>query len=160
MSSNEANCSFRKTCIIQHRGSQGIRIRAHNQRIMSKCFFTDCERDGVFQCSRCKSVKYCCLEHQKLDWKSHKGVCAASSNITKPAPEIIASPQAEQTKGPTSTEGDKRHCRCMFCGEALVFGSEEEAIDHMRVCVALQEQLASKEQFTVPAMVKEKYTKK
>ena len=125
---------------------------------MPKCFFTDCERDGVFQCSRCKCVKYCCPEHQKLDWKTHKVVCTVPS---QPAPEIKTAPsKVEQREEPAfAASGDKRHCRCMFCGEALVFGSEEEAIDHMRVCVALQEQLASKDQFTVPAMVKEKYTK-
>lgn len=44
----------------------------------------------------------------------------------------------------------------MFCGEQLDLASEDEAVEHMRVCVALQEQLASKDQFTVPSVVKEK----
>lgn len=48
----------------------------------------------------------------------------------------------------------------MFCGDELVLGSEEEAIDHMRVCPALQEQLQSKDQFTVPTMIKERMNKK
>lgn len=51
---------------------------------------------------------------------------------------------------------ESRHCRCMFCGEQLKLSSENEAVEHMRVCVALQEQLASKEQFTVPSAVKAK----
>eukprot|EP01031_Cornospumella_fuschlensis_P034025 gene34025-41181_t len=50
-------------------------------------------------------------------------------------------------------------CRCMFCGEQQLLASEEEAVEHMRVCPALQEQLQSKEQFTVPSMVREKMKK-
>ena len=44
----------------------------------------------------------------------------------------------------------------MFCGEELVLKSEDEAVMHMTVCPALQEQLASKDQFTVPSMLKGK----
>jgi hypothetical protein len=44
----------------------------------------------------------------------------------------------------------------MFCGEVLILSSEEEAVNHMRVCPALQEQLESKAQFTVPSMIQEK----
>lgn len=31
----------------------------------------------LFNCSQCKVVKYCCREHQKGDWKSHKAFCKA-----------------------------------------------------------------------------------
>jgi hypothetical protein len=44
----------------------------------------------------------------------------------------------------------------MFCGEQVQMRSEEEAVDHMRQCPALQEQLASKDQFTIPSMLKDK----
>jgi len=126
---------------------------------MSKCFFTDCEKSGVFQCSRCKKVKYCCAEHQKLDWNTHKRNCSAGPS---PIPATGNADVPSENKGsdvPLGQSTDQRHCRCMFCGEALVLGSEEEAVGHMKVCVALQEQLASKDQFTVPSIVKEKYTK-
>ena len=26
-------------------------------------------------CSGCRSVVYCCLEHQALNWRAHKKVC-------------------------------------------------------------------------------------
>eukprot|EP01084_Bolivina_argentea_P288550 495266_1 len=29
-------------------------------------------------CSKCKSVYYCCVKHQKLDWNSHKNNCCVS----------------------------------------------------------------------------------
>ncbi|KAL6303485.1 hypothetical protein BKA93DRAFT_787532 [Sparassis latifolia] len=32
-----------------------------------------------FVCSRCKHVRYCSSEHQKLDWEEHKRVCVKAS---------------------------------------------------------------------------------
>jgi hypothetical protein len=127
------------------------------------CFFTDCEKVGVFQCSRCKTVKYCCHDHQKLDWRSHKETCKPTKALSEEAagsPDMTSFPEARNIESNKSvSDEEKRNCRCMFCGDALLLGSEDEAILHMRVCPALQEQLASKDQFTVPSMVKEKYTK-
>jgi hypothetical protein len=60
-----------------------------------------------------------------------------------------------ETKKMTPDEQEKKTVRCMFCGDQLVLASEEEAIDHMRVCVALQEQLNSKDQFTIPKKIRE-----
>ena len=59
-----------------------------------------------------------------------------------------------------STEEDPRQCRCMFCGETLLLHSEGHAIEHMRECPALQEQLNSPEQFTIPKAIQEKGVKK
>ena len=65
------------------------------------------------------------------------------------------------SEGDTSTncnaekESEKRTSRCMFCGEELILASEDDAVNHMRVCPALQEQLASKDQFTIPTMLRE-----
>jgi hypothetical protein len=32
-------------------------------------------REGVKRCGRCKVVVYCGRDHQKKDWKLHKGIC-------------------------------------------------------------------------------------
>ncbi|KAL7413438.1 hypothetical protein BDY24DRAFT_390183 [Mrakia frigida] len=38
----------------------------------------DVDREEMFQCARCKSVRYCSKRHQKADWKKgHKLVCYA-----------------------------------------------------------------------------------
>ena len=44
----------------------------------------------------------------------------------------------------------KRQCRCMFCGELILCESEGDAVKHLETCRSLGQQLASKEQFTVP----------
>jgi MYND finger len=67
-----------------------------------------------------------------------------------------SSTQDERKSSVTDDPTCKRQSRCMFCGEELVLGSEEDAVDHMRVCVALQEQLESPDQFTIPKALREK----
>ena len=51
----------------------------------SQCCYWACATPGgrdnkpLLRCSGCKIVKYCCKEHQSLDWKwEHKGECTAS----------------------------------------------------------------------------------
>ena len=34
------------------------------------------------RCSRCKKVSYCCIEHQKKDWTTHKKLCGKTSVVT------------------------------------------------------------------------------
>jgi hypothetical protein len=43
----------------------------------------------------------------------------------------------------------------MFCGEEIQVGSEDEAVRHLEQCSALQEQLDSKDQFTIPSVLRE-----
>eukprot|EP01039_Chlorochromonas_danica_P006253 gene6253-6894_t len=109
------------------------------------CCYQDCALEGRFRCSRCQAAFYCSADHQKQDWRLHKSQCKA--------PLPLPSPSAP-TQSPAREES--RLCRCMFCGEQLLLASEEAAVDHMRQCPSLQEQLQSNEQFTVPAALKER----
>lgn len=34
-----------------------------------------CDIPSTKKCSKCKAVYYCCVEHQRADWKSHKLFC-------------------------------------------------------------------------------------
>ncbi|XP_044738752.1 SET domain-containing protein SmydA-8-like [Chrysoperla carnea] len=34
-----------------------------------------CKQPAVLKCSLCKDIAYCCKDHQKKDWKSHKNLC-------------------------------------------------------------------------------------
>jgi len=36
-------------------------------------------KQELLQCSRCKTVRYCGVQHQKVDWSSHKKMCIAPS---------------------------------------------------------------------------------
>jgi len=38
-----------------------------------------CNNKASMYCSRCKVTFYCCAEHQKNDWKTHKKSCSAPS---------------------------------------------------------------------------------
>jgi hypothetical protein len=71
--------------------------------------------------------------------------------------ETTDSTKTEAFAGKLSVEeSGKKISRCMFCGEEVILASEEEAVEHMRNCSALQEQLDSKEQFTIPSKLREK----
>jgi hypothetical protein len=70
--------------------------------------------------------------------------------------DTLSGQESENEKNEiNASEQEKKTVRCMFCGDQLVLGSEEEAVDHMRTCVALQEQLNSKDQFTIPKKIRE-----
>lgn len=40
---------------------------------INKCAI--CNQSAPFKCTACKSVWYCCADHQKKDWKNHKSMC-------------------------------------------------------------------------------------
>ena len=134
------------------------------------CNYPDCKAVSTQRCSRCKIVYYCSVEHQKENWKAHKVQCSSFDSIQ--GVKIEKTPEASSVKDRTdaipsdnefvkdagsvaSDVGGKRQSRCMFCGEQLVLESEDDAVDHMRICPALQEQLASSDQFTIPTMLRE-----
>ena len=112
------------------------------------CQVETCDKQGSFRCSRCHAVYYCGVAHQRSDWTKHKVICKTQQTAAFPSNNV--------DNNVVKKEESSRICRCMFCGEELLIGSEEEAVNHMRVCTALQEQLQSKDQFTIPSMLKEK----
>jgi hypothetical protein len=112
------------------------------------CSLPECTLIGKSRCSGCHASYYCSKQHQTKHWKSHKAECKERQSSNRKEAESDKS----VSKGTTLSE--LRSCRCMFCGEELEFASEAEAIDHMKVCPALQEQLNDDNQFTLPESMK------
>ena len=55
-----------------------------------ECGLPGCLKWCYLQCSKCKKVKYCCRDHQKLDWASHKKTCdAPRPNIPEAIPQNV-----------------------------------------------------------------------
>lgn len=150
-----------------------------------QCGMQSCNMPASKRCSRCKTTFYCSIEHQKEDWAVHKLNCPKISadttannsgttkqnnnNLSTEFPSSSSRKKTNNVSGNDATsEGsqnsntdsiEQRSCRCMFCGENLILANETEAVDHMRVCPALQEQLASKDQFTIPSVLQDKIDK-
>ena len=81
------------------------------------------------------------------DPKETKGIEPSSKQVSNVDQSSSVSDSTEKT-------AEVRACRCMFCGITENYSSEDEAVAHMRVCPALQEQLMSKEQFHIPTMLR------
>ncbi len=122
------------------------------------CQHAGCNQLSQLRCSGCRLVFYCSQEHQKIDWKRHKVVCKLNrkTEIIETIDLTTCATNSQQPLEQKAADIQKRECRCMFCGESLMLESEEEAMNHMMECCALQEQLASKDQFTIPSMFKER----
>lgn len=56
-------------------------------------------------CSKCKQVYYCCAEHQRQDWKSHKAACKAFCEAGG-----AAGPSSEQAPEPSGGGGTCARC--------------------------------------------------
>lgn len=124
---------------------------------MNCCTWNECGKQTAnLQCTGCRLAYYCSKEHQKADWKSHKHLCRSSVTPSNESKASVINESNSNSISENSNAVEKRECRCMFCGETLLLASEEEAIAHMTECCHLQEQLASKDQFTIPSALKEK----
>mmetsp|Transcript_20407 Transcript_20407/g.20527 ORF Transcript_20407/g.20527 Transcript_20407/m.20527 type:complete len:136 (+) Transcript_20407:187-594(+) len=121
-----------------------------------KCYFPGCETVASERCSRCKNAYYCSRSHQIYDWCTHKSSCIVkeisevkdSTSLSSP---ISHSEAVEGTPDANQTSNEQRECRCMFCGKVIIVSSEEEACEHLRGCMDLQEQLRSPNQFEIPS---------
>ena len=58
---------------------------------------------GLKVCSRCKSVKYCSVQHQKDDWPSHKTVCRPPKQLSSPTMSSQSSMNSSSSSSSTST---------------------------------------------------------
>jgi hypothetical protein len=105
-------------------------------------------------CSKCKTVAYCGVEHQRLHWSTHKHSCKKQSKQTKVSKDEEPWPSASSDGKEEKSDPVRKSCRCMFCGEELILSSEDEAVQHMEVCPALQEQLNDSRQFTLPESIR------
>jgi hypothetical protein len=131
------------------------------------CGVLGCDAAASLRCSRCKSQHYCSAAHQKSDWSSHKRTCQSADAAWKAAKKAEKEWKEEQQQAsgnnnnnnnispPTAGDGS-RESRCFFCGEMIVMKDEFDGELHMRECPALQEQLASTDQFTIPKALRDK----
>ena len=123
-------------------------LDATYRQILSSCEMYMICTQSFFSCSRCRQAHYCCQTHQKLHWVFHKTKCLKYHQGHLIAATDTNTPQVDKSNDAGGVE--LRQCRCMFCGIVNIFSCEEEAISHMRECSALQEQLMSPDQFTIP----------
>ena len=57
---------------------------------LPSCFKTEKTVKEFAECSGCRSVVYCCLEHQALDWRAHKRACREKEAARLAAQEAAA----------------------------------------------------------------------
>ena len=62
------------------------------------CFLDFCEEPGTKLCSACKEARYCCAEHQKQAWKSHKSECKINQEQRQQCADWMAQIEGKQTK--------------------------------------------------------------
>ncbi len=116
-----------------------------------KCGVLGCIATAKLRCSKCKTQHYCSAEHQRTDWASHRRSCRTAKEREKEKIRPPQPPENEESGGDGS-----RQSRCFFCGENIVMKDEYDAQLHMQECPALQEQLASKDQFTIPKALRDR----
>ena len=80
-------------------------------------------------CTGCRSVVYCCLEHQALDWDAHIQTCA---DIVEHGLRDCALPSCSKTEKTV-----KEFAGCFCCRSVVYCCLEHQALDwraHKKVC--------------------------
>ena len=148
----EKNCQ-KNVQSVNYEDVNNIKETKVSQNNESKCGVLGCMQIAKLRCSRCKSQHYCSAKHQRADWSSHRRVCRTMEEKEK-SKDKVWPPNAPENEG---IGGDgSRQSRCFFCGEIILMKDEFDAQLHMQECPALQEQLASKDQFTIPKALRDK----
>ena len=64
-------------CRVEFDARQRADVAKHGLRdcALPSCSKTEKTVKEFAGCSGCRSVVYCCLEHQALDWRAHKTAC-------------------------------------------------------------------------------------
>lgn len=55
--------------------SESESVASHETSSNSGMVCAECQQPADLKCSACKLVAYCCKEHQKQHWKTHKSLC-------------------------------------------------------------------------------------
>jgi hypothetical protein len=77
-----------------------------------------------------------------------EGTSDLSANLPGPGDAVPKNVDAAEE---VNREVEVRECVCFFCGKKLLLRSEEEAVEHMAVCVSLQEQLNTDGDIVIPS---------
>ena len=83
---------------------------------------------GAFsRCAKCRSVKYCCRDHQRQDWALHKRYCnpvAVTVHSRQQQPQAPVQPTARPTARPqptTQAQDRDQHKKIELASSALAF---------------------------------------
>ena len=87
----------------EFRARERADIAKHGLRdcALPSCFKTEKTVKEFAGCSGCRSVVYCCLEHQALDWRAHKKACRE-----KEAEHLAAEEAEEEGAGNKEAEAE------------------------------------------------------
>lgn len=69
-----------KLCQYKEKMKNNTFTSLHAPNVCAVCANTDLNQ--LSRCSQCKSVKYCCKDHQIKGWKKHKKVCKKLAKMT------------------------------------------------------------------------------
>ena len=87
------------TVAIQAAASAGLRPCA-----LAACDAKEMHPAHFKSCAACKTVAYCCKEHQVQDWPAHKAACKAASTGGAERCTAAAMPRGEATPGDGETQ--------------------------------------------------------